>query len=61
MEPDNQSFRNRKTFNQGKEKTDLMKAFTDALDEFKAKSINGNITLHFSWGSIAKIHTTKVY
>lgn len=60
MEPAD-SVRQRKTFNQGKDKQDLMKSFSDALDDFKSHSVNGNITLHFSWGAVAKIHVTRVY
>lgn len=41
-------------------KKDLRSRFGDLLDEFKRESVNGNITLHFSQGYLAKIHSTKV-
>lgn len=41
-------------------KKDLRTKFGDLLEEFKADEVNGSITLHFSQGYLAKIHSTKV-
>ena len=41
-------------------KKDLRSRFGDLLEEFKRDEVNGNITLHFSQGYLAKIHSTKV-
>ena len=41
-------------------KKDLRKVFGDLLEEFKSEEVNGNITLHFAHGYLAKIHSTKV-
>ncbi len=41
-------------------KKDLRGRFGDLLEEFKAESVNGSITLHFSHGYLAKIHSTVV-
>ncbi len=48
-------------FYQSKEtKKDLRAIFGDLLEEFKNKSVNGSIQLHFSQGFLAKIHSTRV-
>lgn len=39
---------------------DLKGRFGDLLEEFKREEVNGNITLHFSQGYLAKIHSTRV-
>ena len=39
---------------------DLRGRFGDLLEEFRKEEVNGNITLHFSQGYLAKIHSTKV-
>ena len=44
----------------GSSKKDLRSRFGDILEEFKEESVNGSITLHFSHGYLAKIHSTKV-
>lgn len=41
-------------------KKDLRSKFGDLLEEFRQEEVNGNITLHFSQGYLAKIHSTKV-
>lgn len=41
-------------------KKDLRGKFGDLLEEFRKEEVNGNITLHFSQGYLAKIHSTKV-
>ncbi len=41
-------------------KKDLRGRFGDLLEEFHKEAVNGNITLHFSQGFLAKIHSTKV-
>ena len=41
-------------------KKDLRGRFGDLLEEFKKEEINGSITLHFSQGYLAKIHSLKV-
>ncbi len=41
-------------------KKDLRAKFGDLLEEFRKDEVNGNITLHFSQGYLAKIHSTKV-
>ena len=49
------------SFNQGPQKRDLTKSFSELSNEFKRECVNGNITLHYSQGVVAKIHATKVY
>ena len=41
-------------------KKDLRGRFGELLEEFKAEACNGSITLHFSQGYLAKLHSTKV-
>ena len=41
-------------------KKDLRGRFGDLLEEFRKEEVNGNITLHFSQGYLAKIHSLKV-
>lgn len=41
-------------------KKDLRGKFGDLLEEFRKEEINGSITLHFSQGFLAKIHSLKV-
>lgn len=41
-------------------KKDLRGKFGDLLEEFKRDQVNGSITLHFSQGYLAKIHSLKV-
>ena len=41
-------------------KKDLRGRFGDLLEEFRKEEVNGSITLHFSQGYLAKIHSLKV-
>ncbi len=41
-------------------KKDLRGKFGDLLEEYRKEEVNGSITLHFSQGYLAKIHSLKV-
>ena len=44
----------------GNEKKDLVARFDELTNQFFHEKVNGNITLHFSQGYLAKIHSTRV-
>ena len=43
------------------DKKDLVRVFDNLCERFKLDQTNGSIELHFSQGTLAKIHERRVY